>query len=224
MSRAALLGLALLSAGCAGTPRRVLGSPDVITRPPVAAASLEEAFGRQVRVDTSTVQLHGELVACDEAFLYLHLNVVTDNPDAMVPWPEVSKAEVRLSTSNTTTFVTWSVLGTLSAATHGIWGAIVSGPVWLASGIPSAIWGSSKDYVTGKCAELGPYARYPQGLPELIRQRFWGSAPPVMTPMPGPGGPIPPGMRWGPQAPSAVPATPMLQPSMVPATPPVMPK
>jgi hypothetical protein len=195
VSRPALLCALLLSTGCAARTR-TLGSPDVITRPPVAATSPEEAFGRQIRVDTGTATFFGELLGCDPGFLYLHLNVVTENPYAMVPWPVVSRAEVRVS-SNTAYYVTWTVLGTLSAATHGIW-AIVSAPVWLSAGIPSAVWGASKDYVSGKCAELAPLARYPQGLPPPMRERFWGPAAPVMVPMLPPGA-LPPGAPPAPQ-------------------------
>lgn len=201
MIRALALALGaagLLALGCAPPPQR-FGSKGVITRPAQAFNSPEEAFGRQISVFAGQREFYGELVACDDAFVYLHLND-TASPWVMVPWPSVGKAEVRTASNGLPSAITWTVIGALAGISHGYW-FIISGPVWAAVGIPSAFWAAANDRMQGKCQELRPYARYPQGMPELIRPRYWGpvgpqgpplSVPPaVPAPPPEPTGPLP---------------------------------
>lgn len=209
MIRRALPVLALLAAACESP--RIIGSPDVVTRPPIAANSPDEAFGRQVQIDTRLkARFYGELVACDETHAYLYANAVSGQPWLMVPWDDITEASVLLGGPATAVFTTWTVLGTLSAGSHGFF-AIVSAPIWLGVGIPTIFWARSEQDVTGKCAEIKPYARYPQGMPPVVRERYWG-------PMPIPSGAVPiPGMPT--PAPSGPPVAPIAPAPSMPAPP-----
>jgi hypothetical protein len=168
--RRALLVVALAGLGCA--QRRALGS-EAVARPPGSRGSPDEAFGRQAIVTTKDAVFHGELVTCDSAFIYLYLNVA-DQPYAMVPWKLVVKAQALSPGGGSKAgTITWTVLGSLSTATHGYWSP-VSGAVWGAVGAGSIFWAADHDNLSGRCEDLRPYTRYPQGLPKVLRGRYWG--------------------------------------------------
>jgi hypothetical protein len=216
-----LLALAaLLALGCSH-PRRVLGAEDVITRPAIAVSSPDEAFGYQGRVVTDTDTFFGELVACDDAYLYLHLNNVAA-PWVMVPWSSISLAEARVaSKAMRNSIVVWNVVGGISTISHGFL-AIISAPVWAASGIPSAFWAASNEHLSGKCADLQAYMRFPQGLPDAIRAHYFGGGPPLVMVAPPSAVPSAPAMPSAPVAPPPMPPV-APPPDPPPTAPPVQP-
>jgi hypothetical protein len=201
---ASLVALSALACGC--VQRRNVGSPDVIRRPPSAAASLGEAFGRQGIITTKTERYFGELVGCDDLSVYLYLNAQPSFPSGdrraealvseqretpsawlMISWAVVERAEALLPGSDAKAWtITLTVAGSLSTATHGWW-APLSGAVWAGVGTGSILWGISNEAIRGGCPDLRPYVRYPQGVPSSILEHYGVAAPtspPIPLPMP----------------------------------------
>ena len=179
--------LALTALGCAGAQRRTLGSPDLIARPAAAQSSPAEAFGHQIIVLTHDDRLYAELVACDDQFVYLHVNDASALAWTALPWGSVERAEIYTGGSGRIIDITFLVVGSVSTLTHGLWG-VISVPVWAAAGIPSLFWSLGNAHVTGRCPQLSAYSRYPEGLPPVIRERYWGPGAdgPQVAPLPVP--------------------------------------
>jgi hypothetical protein len=209
VSRPLLLAvaLALAAIGCAPKPPAV-GSPTVVTRPPIAAASPDEVFGHQAIVWTEDARYFGELVACDTEDVFLHLNLdpAGGAPWVRIPWRFVTHAEVSSPGSGLPTTVVWTLVGSFSTATHGLWFAF-SLPIWGLVGGPSIAWAAQHQHVDGSCLSLLPYARYPQGLPAAMRDRFAGP-PPAAPPPEAPPAPICPPAAPPPGEPPPAPAAP----------------
>jgi hypothetical protein len=167
------LGALLTAPGCAGTQHRTLGSPDLIARPVAAQSSPEEAFGHQIIVLTHDDRIYAELVGCDEQFVYLHVNDASALAWTALPWGAVEKADVHNGGSGRITAITFLVVGSVSTISHGLLG-VFSAPVWAAVGVPSLFWSLGNAHVKGRCPELNAYSRYPEGLPPVIRERYWG--------------------------------------------------
>jgi hypothetical protein len=178
----ALAAALLFSPGCAH-PKRTFGVPEPISRPPIAARSPDEVFGFQADVSTPEDRFFGELVACDESFLFLYLNETSGNPWQAVPWSAVSHAEVETPGRGRAALITWTVVGSLSSASHGLW-ASMSYPVWTAVGIPSLLGAVRAERVSGRCADLVAYTRYPQGIPPSMRAHYFPASPLADLPLP----------------------------------------
>lgn len=168
-----MLLAALAAPACAAPQRRELGSPTDVGRPEAARFAPSDAFGRQIVVTTATTRMFAELVACDEGFVYLHLNSAGPDAWTMVPWLMIQRAEIPAPGSARVTNIVTLVVGSVSTLSHGIWG-VVSVPVWAAAGVPSIVWAISHDHITGRCQDLDAYTRYPQGMPPVIFGRYWG--------------------------------------------------
>jgi hypothetical protein len=220
---------ALAASGC--SPKlRTFGAESPVLRPPEAQSSPEEAFGRQARVYTKTEVFYGELVACDDAYLYLFVNDQL-HPWTMVPWPAITHAEARgPSGGGGPALIAWTVVGSLSTISHGWWAVLTAG-AWIGVGVPSVFWAQSQESVNGRCNDLQPYTRYPQGLPPAIRARYWGGGPvsmppgmpPVLPPpLPAPSAPppAPPAPSSPPPAPPASSSPPVIAPPGAPSAPP----
>ena len=190
MIRRALLAAALFGLGCAPT-RFAVGAESPISRPPEAGGSPDEAFGHQAIVRTRSQIFHGELVACNDASLFIYLNV-SPSPYAVVPWSDVERGEILRPGAAKAGLITWVALGGISTLSHGFWAALTGIP-WAAVGAGSIVWGIKVESLAGKCDDLRPYARYPQGLPPVIRERFEKSltGPPPPEGVPFPGVPLP---------------------------------
>lgn len=113
----------------------------------------------------------GELLAVSPDTLYVSGNKYISGEQGVFAIENVSvrKIEVELYPSGSGKVVLWTVLGTLSTASHGI-GLILSAPVWIIVGtICSATLSASNDREFSQFEfeweELRQYARYPQGLP-----------------------------------------------------------
>lgn len=201
---------ALASLACAAPQRRVIGAPDTIGRPSIAHFSPSDAFGHQIIVTTSTTRMFAELVACDEGFVYLHTNDAGPHAWTMVPWQLVERAEVPTPGSARVTNIVMLTVGSVAAATHGIWASITV-PLWATAGVPSIFWAIADERVAGRCQELDPYTRYPQGMPLAIHEQYWGK--PSMAPLPvapllvapGPAAPVAPAPAAPPPGPPVFP-------------------
>lgn len=165
------LGLGLGLSACG--PSYIVVGGKIPVRQPEAIGSPDEAFGRQVRVRSGGYEFNGELLECDGLFVYLHLNLVDDNPYARIPLTYVGEARADVSPTHDTAYAVWLTVGTLSTISHGFW-LIFSAPVWTLAGVPAVTASSALRYVDGRCGELIPYARYPAGLPPWMLPRFAG--------------------------------------------------
>jgi hypothetical protein len=64
----------------------------------------------------------------------------------------------------------WSVLGTLSTASHGV-GLVLTAPIWVIAGVASTAKQTRAGhlvYPRRTASAFGAYARFPQGLPAGI--------------------------------------------------------
>jgi hypothetical protein len=70
----------------------------------------------------------------------------------------------------------WTALGCASTVTHGYY-LIITGPMWLATGITSAVGESRSSHAKAEnqsdFGRLYQFARFPQGLPIAIRTQKW---------------------------------------------------
>jgi hypothetical protein len=124
--------------------------------------------GFQVSVETPTTTEYGELIAVDDKFLYMN---VSDSPEAwageQIPRAQVIKVTVEVGPSASTATGIWTAVGCASTASHGAY-LIFSGPIWLATGIPTTVGESAAAKAvagTDELSKLYQYARFPQGLP-----------------------------------------------------------
>jgi len=111
----------------------------------------------------------GELLAVSPDTLYVLGNKYISGEQGVFAIENVSvkKIEVELYPSGSGKMVLWTVLGTLSTASHGV-GAILSFPVWIIVGTICSVTLSNsndKEFKEFEWEELRQYARYPQGLP-----------------------------------------------------------
>jgi hypothetical protein len=162
------LVVALIASGCGGAPYIVRGSREAV-RARVAAASPDEVFGRTVRLTNARRQYFGELIACDRDWVYLRLH---EAPEAMLrlAWRDGLSLDVGLPSTGPA-MLTWTLVGSLSALSHGWW-SLVSLPVWgFAGGGATAVsWNPRLGLES--CERARPYARFPQGLPDVYAPRF----------------------------------------------------
>lgn len=188
MRCAAPVMVMVLATGCAlaskdramsqGEVDRTLSVADVPVRGfPVSVEARNEAFP----------DIEGELLAVDKQ----HLWVLSDGKLVHVHRHEVESATVRVLDTNTGFGLgVWTLLGTASALSHGVL-FVLSGPIWLAVGVPVAAVTSSQEkarFDGPAFTGLWQFARFPQGLPPSR----WMC--PQHQPMPGDGEPGP----WAP--------------------------
>jgi hypothetical protein len=197
--------LALAVAGCA-TYRQV-GSADA-ERTGRLADTPEDAFGAQVIVRSGKTEYHGELIACSDTTAFVLANGLTGR-EAYRPIPlPVPSVEIPAD-SLRTVFIVWSAIGLASTASHGYFAAITA-PSWGVVGGLSTYFAGAPER-QGTCAELWPYARFPQGMPPRIADRFGvGPTPPVIPPR---GAPLPDAPPLGPPPAAAPPPAPALLPT-----------
>jgi hypothetical protein len=169
-----------------------VGVASPISRPPEALGAPDEAFGHQAIVRTKSQRFHGELVACNDVSLFLYVNGAP-SPYAIVPWSDVERGEILRPGGAKAGLITWVAIGSASTISHGWW-APLTGLAWAGVGAGSIVWGIKEESLAGKCDDLRAYARYPQGLPPAIRERFEATlmGPRPLKDGPFPGVPLPP--------------------------------
>ncbi|MBI5512467.1 MAG: hypothetical protein HY909_01790 [Deltaproteobacteria bacterium] len=194
-ARAGTLALSVALGACASTVP-IRGS-DTLYRTRAAGDAPAEVFGRIVHVQAHGEELRGELLACDGAQLYLRLATVDGEAWERVAWRDALEVSA-LGPSGGGAMLGWSIAGLVSTITHGFF-LVISAPVWLLSGSIVTALNWSPTTRLANCSEAAPYARFPQGLPESMRERASGSPRPDGTPT-APGAP-----------PAAAPVAPWMQ-------------
>jgi hypothetical protein len=164
--RAALIIPLLLVAGCAS---RRIGSTDTVRRG-LAVGSPDSVFGRSVTVERADTEYNGELLACDWVSIYLLINQESDSPNPYRAVP-IEGATVELADDHARIpLAAATVFGTLSTLTHGFI-LIFSAPIWALSGAGATVFAKAPSL--NGCRAMAPYARFPQGLPDEMRVRFF---------------------------------------------------
>ncbi len=152
--------LAILGAGCAST-----------TAPPgfLPTAQDSQRVGRggwitaSFGIGAEEFGVDGELVAVDKDSLY----VLSDGGLDAVALSSIRKAKLMSYRSGSGEPALWTLLGTLSTASHGV-GLIITAPVWILVGSSIAAGQSHAPELKRPehaWAELRAFARFPQGLP-----------------------------------------------------------
>ncbi len=158
--------LSLIAMGCAGTtaPSKWLPRPDQAQALAHGGwISVQYAEGR------TKLQSHGELIAIHADSVF----VLSVNSLKVIPKAKIKKATLTAYDANWGPLAAWSVLGTLSTASHGI-GLIISAPVWILAGTIATSAQSYAPRITfpGKpWEEFRKYARFPNGLPPGLDRR-----------------------------------------------------
>lgn len=206
----ALGSLSLVSTGCGGA-YITRGSTEPV-RPYFSATSPDAVFGRTVRVTRSQVRLYGELLACDDAWIYLRVHEHGDAAWRRIHWRENPTVDVALP-SYGPAFLGWSIAGTVSTLSHGFF-AIITAPIWALVGSITSATAWSPRLGLASCEVARPYARFPQGLPASFADRFEGRfdenraarEAPVGTARSTPASPEPPSLPAPWDAPAAPPS------------------
>ncbi len=122
--------------------------------------------------------VEGELLAIDEQTLWLfaeppEADELTQPLLVSIPLKRVTAVEIEVHDSVSGTLGVITAVGTASTMSHGFF-LILSAPTWLAFGIPSSLVDNSTgeiDVEPGQRAYLYQFARFPQGLPPMFRER-----------------------------------------------------
>jgi len=176
------LGVATMALdGCGAGLVRVGGARPL--RWAAAAGSPDEVFGRTVDVHALGFAFVGELVGCDEQYVYIRPYVESPAGFGRIAWHDAELVRVGLAGWGPAA-IAWTVLGTLSTLSHG-WFLILSVPIWsVVGGATTAIVWSPGVRASG-CAEIRAYARFPQGLPRSWLDEQQGMPAPRSSAPPG---------------------------------------
>ncbi len=159
--------LAALAMGCASTtaPSKWLPRPDQAQALAHGGwISVHYAKGR------TKLQAHGELIAIHADSLF----VLSANSLTAIPTAKIKKATLTAYGANWGPLAAWTVVGTLSTASHGV-GLIISAPVWILTGTIATSEQSYAPQITfpeKSWNEFRMYARFPSGLPKGINRRY----------------------------------------------------
>lgn len=164
---AALAVVTVTGCSSTGAPRKWL---------PDAGDAQKQAFGGWITVHMSAnpngPHVQGELIAIQDDSVF----VLAGDTLVIVPMSGVHSARVAAYDSHAGRLMTWTLLGALSTASHGV-GAIISFPVWMVMGSISTVAQSSEpiqnlpanSFDEIRPAEswdaMKPFARFPAGLP-----------------------------------------------------------
>ncbi len=161
-----LLVLALLTASCATNraPRK-WHSP--------AIDAQQEGYGSWIEVTIAGVKggptYLGELIAVEADTLY----VLDTSALHAIPTPTITRAELFAYDANWGLLAAWTTIGAFGSLSHGYLGTL-SIPTWgLIGSISSATQSHMPLYVwpDDPWSEFSPFARFPVGLPEVVRER-----------------------------------------------------
>ncbi len=135
---------------------------------PKRKAITTDAFGSWIRlINYDRYVLQGELIsATGESLL-----VLTQNGPREVSKEDIASARLIIYDTNTSEYVLWTMLGSVSTLSNGAF-LIVTFPAWLLAGITTSSGESNRDnyldYPGVSLDELIKYSRFPQGLPAGI--------------------------------------------------------
>lgn len=163
------VAFALLACTGCGSQFATRGSTESV-RSAAVARSPDEVFGRTVRVTIPPTRLFGELIGCDEDWLYVRVHEESRSAWQRVHWSENPTVDVELP-SYGPALLAWSIIGTVSTFTHGFY-ALISAPVWAVAGSISTTVGWNPRLGLESCRSARPYARFPQGVPASFAERF----------------------------------------------------
>lgn len=128
-----------------------------------------QAYGCWISLDygslEQTAAASGELLAATQDTLF----ILNEGGVSEIPVLSVKRMQLEIFKEKRVAGI-WALLGTLSTASHGI-GLVVSGPIWIISGIALAAAESSaglRRFDGPPHEDVRLYARFPQGLPEGI--------------------------------------------------------
>ena len=135
---------------------------------PQPSEAQQQAYGGWMSVQISAPYvsggkqyIEGELIAAGADSIH----VLSDDGLVDIPLPAITEATLTTYDANLGTLTTWTLVGTLSTASHGVL-LIISAPVWIIAGSAFTASASKTPRVrTTEPAFLRPYARFPQGLP-----------------------------------------------------------
>jgi hypothetical protein len=126
--------------------------------------------GYPISVDATGGSESGELIAIDDEFVYVNTaegllwNVIR------IPRATIKEVTVEVDSSMSTGTSVWTAIGCASTVSHGAY-LVLTGPLWLAAGIPASISESTNAQAIAGHDELSSlyqYARFPQGLPVTL--------------------------------------------------------
>ena len=114
-------------------------------------------------------EFSGEFVAIDSNSIYILSNLECKSFN----FKNILYAHLQTRTNSKYLMAGWSVLGALSTISHGFF-LILTGPLWIISGIGTTINESYEDVYTKNYPtedwwiQFSRYARFPQGLPKSV--------------------------------------------------------
>ncbi len=126
----------------------------------------------------SGAEVQGELISAQGTYVWL---LREDGRLANFPVASVRTASLGVFQTREAELTAWTIGGALSTVTHGGF-LIISLPIWLAVGIPSAYLESRRgfiEYPQYSWQVLGRYARFPQGLTEDMKDLLLAGGAPV---------------------------------------------
>lgn len=162
-TRSLLIALAFV------VPLACAHNPDPRDRPAKVAAV--DGYGGWITVRTdSGVSIDGELISVDGDRGTIH--ILRDRQLLTVPILGITSGELYGYRSAAGTLSTWTLVGTLSTASHGLL-LVLSAPAWLLSGSIATYRESnaSRVEVSDGWRAIAAWARFPQGLPPGVDAR-----------------------------------------------------
>ncbi|MCJ7554813.1 MAG: hypothetical protein MUO34_13135 [Ignavibacteriaceae bacterium] len=110
----------------------------------------------------------GEFIAVDENNVYLLYDSVY-----IISKTDIQKSVLEIDEKNSIEYGLWALGGTLSTISNGKF-LVITAPLWLLGGIPSAAGESYRDYYEAEYPDsvywesVSKFARFPQGLPDGV--------------------------------------------------------
>ena len=123
----------------------------------------------EVHDGTRGYSVSGELLAVDRSDLWV---LESTNEVRAVPRLQIVEVTVEVYSQSTGGLLAWSLVGTASTISHGIF-LVFSAPVWLVTGLSATANAEATDDLTVQSAreldQLTQFSRFPQGLPSGFR-------------------------------------------------------
>jgi hypothetical protein len=156
------LGTAVACAGCVGNSAPKSWLP----KPAEAQASAYGGWIELTYVQTAEQRADGELIAVSADSVWL----LSENEALVIPTAAVKAGKLTAYAAQKGGLVGWTLLGALATISNGAY-LLLTAPMWIIGG--SLAVGSESRAPQRKIsplawAELAPFARFPQGLPEGI--------------------------------------------------------